>query len=161
MALCIYEAFHTSADAQWDPRFRTLEGCRTVVDFLQQGLMGPLCPQCSPILLHDGVPVGFCFVLQSTPTGGNIPLVGIRPSEKKRGLGRILLRHALGRVIDETVQGRLNMFTVDATTDTDNLSAIAMYRRMGFKEEHNYPHAFLSRERALAYKPGQWCLPPP
>lgn len=160
IALCIYEAFRNSADAEWDPRFRSLESCHRVVDFLQQGLMGPLCAPCSAILLHDDVPAGFCFVLQSSFAGGNIPLVGIRPNENRRGLGRILLKHALNRVVEETVKGRLNMFTVDATTDTDNWAALNMYRRLGFKEEHNYPHAYLSRERAMAYKPGQWCFPP-
>jgi ribosomal protein S18 acetylase RimI-like enzyme len=157
VALSVYEAFHPAADALWDPRFRTPEGCRLVLDLLGQGLMGTLRPECTPILLREGAPVGFCFLLQTGATSGNIPLIGVRPGEKGRGLGRLLLQRTLERVLEETLAGRLNLFGVDATTDTDNPAAIGMYRRLGFREEHHYPHVYLSRERALAFRPGQWC----
>lgn len=157
VALSIYEAFHQAADALWDPRFRTQDGCRSVLQLLVQGLMGELRPECTPILLRKGVPVGFCFLLQTGATTGNIPLIGVCPEEKGRGLGPLLLQRALTGVLEETLAGRLNLFSVDATTDTDNTAAIVMYRRLGFREEHHYPHVYLDREQALAFRPGQWC----
>lgn len=156
-AQSIYEAFEKSADARWDPRFRTLEGATQVVEMITTGVMGAHIPGCTTVLLKDGEPVGFCFLIQASPTGGNIPLIGVRPSEKRKGLGSHLLKGMLERAIQAIMAGQVNMVEISTTMDTDNIPAIKMYRRMGFKEEYNYPHVYLSREAMQRYKPGQWC----
>jgi RimJ/RimL family protein N-acetyltransferase len=153
----IYEAFHTATDAHWDPRFRSVSGAKDVLDLFCADVMGKLLPECTTIALKDGVPVGFCFLLQSGPVSGNVPLVGICPAEKGKGLGNIMLQRTLDTCLQEVVSGKLNVFSINTTMDTDNIAAIKMYRRMGFREETHYPHVYLTREKAQAFRPGQWC----
>jgi ribosomal protein S18 acetylase RimI-like enzyme len=88
---------------------------------------------------------------------GNIPLVGVRPSEKGKNLGNILLQACLNHCIDGMLAERNSILKVSTTMDTDNIPAIKMYRRIGFREEYNYPHVYLTREKAMAYTPGKWC----
>jgi ribosomal protein S18 acetylase RimI-like enzyme len=153
----VFAAFEHSADAKWDPRFRTLYGAKSVVALVTGGIMGTHLPNCTAVLLKNDKPVGFCFIIQPDKTTGNIPLIGVHPDEKKQGFGKHLLQFAISNCIQEMLAGHINILGVNATMNTDNISAIKMYRRMGFKEEYNYPHVYLTREKALAYKPGQWC----
>lgn len=157
VAQSIYESFEKSTDALWDPRFRTLTGARKVVGLLTADMMGKFLPSCTTVVLKDGLPVGFCFLVQDDMMSGNIPLVGVRPSEKGKGLGNILLQTSLSHGIEELLAARNSIFKVSTTMDTDNIAAIKMYRRMGFREDYNYPHVYLTREKALAYTPGKWC----
>lgn len=152
----IHESFETAADAKWDPRFRTLTGAKRVTAMITGGMMGTHQPACTTVALKDGQPVGFCFIIQGNPTAGNIPLIGVKPSEKGKNLGNHLLRQALDNCIDEMLAARVAMLEVTTTLDTDNVPAIKMYRRMGFQEDYNYPHVYLTREKAQAYVPGQW-----
>ena len=90
-------------------------------------------------------------------TEGNVPLVGVKPSEKKQGFGSRLLKHTMDAVLREMLAGHIGMLSVNATHDTDNISAIKMYRRMGFREEYNYPHAYLNKEAMQKVTTGNWC----
>jgi ribosomal protein S18 acetylase RimI-like enzyme len=157
VAKSIYEAFHDATDSYWDPRFRTELGARHVVGLLSNSLMGKFLPDCTSVALHNGEPVGFCFLLQTGTITGNIPLVGVSPAQKGKGLGNLLLKNTLMNCLQAVLAEQLNIFSVDTTTDTDNIAAIKMYRRMGFQEEHNYPHVYLTRERAMAFQERIWC----
>jgi ribosomal protein S18 acetylase RimI-like enzyme len=55
------------------------------------------------------------------------------------------------------LDGDLGIFEVNATMETDNIAALKMYRRMGFKEDYNYPHVYLTQEALQRVKIGQWC----
>ncbi len=153
----IFEAFSKTTDAFWDPRFRSLQGAREVVHFITSGAMGTLHPECSTIALQDGVPVGFCFLVQSDAMTANIPLIGLRPTLKHKGLGLHLLQLTLIKAIQAMVNGEATIFKITATLDTDNIPAIKMYRRLGFRETYNYPHVYLTREKAMAFQVGKWC----
>lgn len=157
VAQSIFESFAPSADAKWDPRFRTLMGAKKVVGLLTHGMMGKFLPACTTVVLKHDVPVGFCFLVQDDVTSGNIPLIGVRPSEAGKGLGNLLLQGAVERCIEEMLAGNNSVLKISTTMDTDNIAAIKMYRRMGFREEYNYPHVYLTREKARAYQPGKWC----
>ncbi len=157
IAQSVYEAFSTASDAKWDPRFRTLLGARKAVGMIQSGMFGKFLPACTSVLLKESVPMGFCFIVEADISLGNIPLIGVRADEKFRGLGNHLLKHSLERTIQEFLEAKISIIAINATLDTDNYAAIKMYRRMGFKEEHHYPHTYLTREKALAYIPGKWC----
>ncbi len=148
VAKSISEAFGKANDSRWDPRFRTVEGSRKVAGLLSEGHMGLFLPDCTSVLLHDDEPVGFCFMLQTDVTAGNIPLIGIRPSERKRGLGKQLLRSSLIRAINAIMAEKLLLTEITATVDTDNYFALKMYRRFGFQETVNYPHCYLDRDTA-------------
>lgn len=157
VAECVYAAFKNATDAKWDPRFRTEIGARKVVGFTTGGLMGTHLPSCTSVVLKNDHPVGFCFLLQADPTTGNIPLIGVHPDEKGKGLGNILLKATLTQAIQEMVAAKIAMLSITTTMDTDNVPAIKMYRRMGFREEYNYPHVYLTREQARSFQPGKWC----
>lgn len=157
VAECVYEAFKDAADALWDPRFRSLMGAKKVVAMITGGMMGTHLAECTTVALKDGVPIGFCFLVQSDMMMGNLPLIGVKPGKKRLGLGAHLLKGMIDRAIDHMMQGKMAMLAISTTTDTDNIPAIKMYRRMGFREEYNYPHVYLTREKARAYQPGVWC----
>jgi ribosomal protein S18 acetylase RimI-like enzyme len=166
VAEVVHLAFKDKSDALWDPRFRTLEGARGIVQFIANGDMGQHLEQASSLLLKQDENgeehvVGFCFLVQTDVSIANIPLVGILPSEHGHGFGVELMRFTLFRVIDQIVRGQVGLTEINATLDTDNGPAIKMYRRFGFQEDYNYPHVYLTREKALAGQAGEWCLAPP
>jgi ribosomal protein S18 acetylase RimI-like enzyme len=107
--------------------------------------------------LKNNVPVGFCFLLQALPTEANIPLIGVRPSESGKGFGKQLLKHTITSCLRGVMAEKITVVAINATMDTDNIQAIKMYRRMGFKEKYNYGHVYLPRSKAEKMKPGQWC----
>ncbi|MEB3287352.1 MAG: GNAT family N-acetyltransferase [Vampirovibrionales bacterium] len=157
VARVIYESFSKASDAQWDPRFRSELGAKKVVGMMTYGMMGDLCEESTSILLKGEEAVGVCFLIQSSMTTGNIPLIGVLPEEKKKQFGSHLLQHTVAKTVQAILDGKMGMLSIDATHDTDNLSAIKMYRRMGFREDYNYPHVYLPTEKLRAFKPGQWC----
>lgn len=153
----VYEAFSKATDSLWDPRFRTALGGRRVVGMITQSMMGTHLPSCTSVLLKDDKAVGFCFVIQTSMTEGNIPLIAVSPTEKHKGLGNRLLKHSLDAVVEQILAGKLGMLSVSATLDTDNIAAIKMYRRMGFREESNYPHIYLPKDSLMTMAVGKWC----
>jgi GNAT superfamily N-acetyltransferase len=159
VAQTLFEAFSKAPDALWDPRFRTLEGTRGIVNMVVQGDMGRHIGDCTTVLLKDNEPIGICFLLEANLGVGNIPLVGLRPSESGKKLGNLLLKSTLDKtikaILDESKQ--FGMLEINATMETDNFAAIRMYRRMGFVEEYNYPHVYLEVDRAKKLTPGKWC----
>ncbi len=157
VAEIMLEAFHEASDAYWDPRFRSLLGTRRIMGMLQSGGMGEFLAGSTTLAFYDEHPVGFCMLLQTGPMSGNIPLVGVRDAHKGKGLGNHMLRRTLEDAYTKALSGEQNVFNINTTADTDNFAAIKMYRRMGFREEHNYPHLYMSRQKALAFKPGVWC----
>ncbi len=157
VAECVYDAFSSAVDSLWDPRFKTLLGARSLVGVLTSDLIGKFMPSCTSVLLRQDEPIGFCFLLQDTLTQAHIPLIGLKPDEKRKNLGNALLRDCLDRVIQEMLAGHNSILKIYSTTDTDNIRAIKMYRRMGFREEYNYPHVYLTRDKLLAFQPGKWC----
>ena len=100
------------------------------------------------ILLENGVPKGFCFVNLTTDNIANVPIIGISPEMKYKGLGQLLLTKALEDVIKDVMAGKLPLIEFNATVDTDNLPAINMYRKLGFKESTNYLHAYCELEKS-------------
>lgn len=157
VAECIYEAFKDAADAKWDPRFRTLLGARRVVAMITGDMMGRHIPACTTVALYNDVPAGFCFLIQADPLHGNIPLIGVHPDHARKQLGSRMLKMSLDSCITEMLEGRIAMIGVNTTTDTDNIPAIHMYRRMGFRDETNYPHVYLPRESLKTLEVGKWC----
>lgn len=138
----IYESFENMQDYKFDPRFKTLEGCEDILAKIAESIYGVFLPEHSKILLENGIPKGFCFVNLTIDNLANVPLIGISPNLKYKGLGQLLLTHALDSVIKSVMSGELKLVELNATLDTDNLPAINMYRKLGFKESTCYPQAY-------------------
>jgi GNAT superfamily N-acetyltransferase len=142
----IYESFHTAPDAKFDPRFRTPEGCKKVVTMLVNSIMGDFLPNCTSVLIHEGQVAGICFANLTTQEMGNIPLIGLMPSAQGKGLSIQLLKQSIVNFITDVIEARLDCMEVNATVETDNFPALKMYRKIGFREDYNYPHAYMENE---------------
>lgn len=142
----IYESFHTAPDAKFDPRFRTPEGSKKVVKMLSESIIGDFLPACTSVLIHENKPVGICFGNLTAPEIGNIPLIGLMPSAQGKGLSLHLIKNTLTCFIRELIDGKIDCLEVNATVETDNFPALKMYRKVGFKEDYNYPHAYKENE---------------
>lgn len=138
----IYESFKNMQDQKFDPRFLELSGCEDILAKIIENVYGIFLPDKTKILLENGVPKGFCFVNLTTENIANIPIIGISPELKYNGLGQLLLTKALDDLIKDVMAGLLPLIELNATVDTDNLPAINMYRKLGFKESSNYLHAY-------------------
>lgn len=138
----IYDSFHTAPDAKFDPRFRTIEGCKKVVGMLVDSTIGDFQPKCTSVLILDNKPVGICFGNLTTPDIGNIPLVGLSPEAQGKGLSVHLLKNTIMNFIREVIEARLDCLEINATVETDNFPALKMYRKIGFREDYHYPHAY-------------------
>lgn len=142
----IYESFHTAPDAKFDPRFRTLEGCQLVVKMLVESIIGDFLPECTSVLINNAEPVGICFGNLTTPTIGNVPLIGLMPSAQGKGLSVQLLKNTIKNFIKGVIDAKLNCLEINATVETDNFPALKMYRKVGFREDYNYPHAYIENK---------------
>lgn len=152
------EAFAESVDALWDPRFRSREGVKEALAFVQSGSYGKFWPQCCTILLNaEDKPVGVCLINIVSSEEANIPLIGVLKSERQKKLGRQLLAQTVNRSIDEVLAKRSNISIISATTATGNISSVRMYRNTSFQEEIWYPHVYQEKESVLKRRAGQWC----
>ena len=138
----IYLSFYEMQDKKFDSRFASKEGCEDILAKITENIYGNFLPQYTKILLQDGIPVGFCLINLTTDIIANVPLIGISPSIKFKKLGQTLLSLALKDIITATDKGLLPLLEINATVDTDNLPAINIYRKTGFKESVYYPQAY-------------------
>lgn len=139
----VHAAFKDSSDALFDPRFKSLEGTRNIIENIVSGHYGEFLPEAVSVLLYDGTLCGFCFV---NITGGkiaNIPIFAIDPVHQGKGLSKHLLKKSLQTLIDWTKTGKREFSEVNTTTETNNYQALKMYRHVGFKEDYCYPQSFL------------------
>lgn len=138
----IFDSFKNMQDQKFDLRFKTIEGCEDIVYKITQNVYGIFLPDKTKLLLEKGIVKGFCFVNLTTDNIANVPLIGISPELKYKGLGQILLSRALDGVLQSVINGERPLIELNATVDTDNLPAINMYRKLGFKESTCYPQAY-------------------
>lgn len=143
----IYESFHTAPDAKFDPRFRSIEGSTKVVKMIADSVIGEFQPACTSVLVKDGKPCGICFGNLTTPQKGNVPLIGLLPEAQGKGFSLHLLKNTILCFINEVIEARLDCMEINATVETDNYPALKMYRKLGFREDYHYPHAYLTNEK--------------
>lgn len=157
LAQLIYSTFHPMNDANWDPRFRTPEGCRQVVELITSNKLGEFQASHSLLAKQGETLVGFSLLTQFGYTGGNIPLIGVAPEHQGKKFGEYLLGKHIALMVEGVMSGELMMMDVSATMDTDHWPAVKMYRRLGFAEQQNYGHCYVPRTKVEQYKAGVWC----
>ena len=139
----IREAFDNSADALFDPRFKSDKGVRDILTKVTENVYAEFLPQASTVLLYDDEPVGLCFMNLTGGSIANIPLFGIKRAHQGKGLSKHLLNKSVGKLIEIADSGERPITEVNTTTETNNFKALNMYRNIGFKEDYNYPQSYL------------------
>ena len=140
----VNEAFEESADALFDPRFKTLEGTNDIIHKIVEDVYAEFLPQATTVLLHNGKPAGFCFMNLTGGQIANIPIFGLKKEHQGKGLSKLMLANSLKKLISMSENGTRNITEVNTTTETNNFQALKLYRHLGFKEDYNYPQSYLA-----------------
>jgi len=138
----IHQEFSKLNDAKFDPRFRTFEGTKTIINEITQGLYGEFNPKYTTILLKDNQVAGCCLVNFTTNEIANIPLIALNSNYKKQGLGLFMLKNSANLLKQDIQAKNIQIKVLNATCDTENPPAIKAYRKAGFKEKTFYTHAY-------------------
>lgn len=139
----VQQAFEDSADALFDPRFKTLDGTYDIINKIVKNIYAEFLPQTTTVLLCNNMPVGFCFMNLTGGSIANIPIVAIKKEHQSKGLSKHLLKQSLEKLIEMFENGVRPITEVNTTTETNNFQALKMYRHLGFKEDYNYPQSYL------------------
>ena len=139
----VQEGFETSADALFDPRFKTIEGTRDIISKIVKNIYAEFLPEATTVMLYNNIPVGFCFMNLTGGRIANIPIVSIRKEHHGKGLSKHMLKKSVEKLIEMADNGIKPITEVNTTTETNNFQALKMYRHLGFKEDYNYPQSYL------------------
>ncbi len=139
----VQEGFENSADALFDPRFKSIEGTQDIITKIVKDLYAEFLPEATTIMLYNNEPVGFCFMNLTGGRIANIPLVSIKKEHQGKGLSKHMLKKSVEKLIEWVDNGEKPITEVNTTTETNNFNALRMYRHLGFKEDYNYPQAYL------------------
>lgn len=140
----VQSAFENSSDALFDPRFKSIEGTKDILEKIVAGVYGEFLPEATSVLLNGEEPCGFCFI---NITGGkiaNIPIVAIKQEHQGKGFSKYLLNKSVSKLVDWVKAGERDFSEVNTCTETNNFQALKMYRNVGFKEDYNYPQSYLT-----------------
>mgnify|MGYP002624235471 CR=1 FL=1 len=137
----IQEAFKNSSDALFDPRFRTLDGCRDILTKVVNDVYAEFLKDATSVLLFNDTPVGFSFMNITNRTIVNIPLVGLKQEHQGKGLSTIMLKHSMDEIFNNNLLSGVT--EINTTTETNNLQALRLYKNLGFIEDYSYPQAYL------------------
>ncbi len=137
----INEAFRDSFDSLFDPRFKTLSGCRDIITKVVRDVYAQFLPEATSVLLYKNNPVGFSFMNITNESIVNIPLVGIRNDHQGKGLSTIMLKHSMDTIF--LMEKSSDILEINTTTETNNLQALRLYKNLGFIEDYNYPQAYI------------------
>ena len=143
----VREAFDTSADALFDPRFKTIEGTADILEKITKDIYAEFLPEATSVLLCSGIPIGFCFMNLTGGQIANIPIVAIKKEHQGRGLSKHMLKRSVDKLIEWVDSGEKHILEVNTCTETNNFQALKMYRHLGFKEDYNYPQSYLPTRR--------------
>ena len=66
-------------------------------------------------------------ISSSTPIGGHLARLAVRPEQQGRGIGHLLLHDLLTQFLRRGAQ------TITVNTQKDNIASLALYRRLGFE----------------------------
>lgn len=138
----IHNNFKETSDALFDTRFKSVSGTEDIINKITDSIYGEFLPEATSVLLHLERPVGIVFANLTTDNIANIPLVAINKDFRGKGYSTNLLSRTLG-IIKDNVKNGAPYTEINVTTETDNYSALKMYRRVGFREDYSYTQAYL------------------
>ena len=139
----IHEGFSKASDALFDTRYKTVEGTSDILDKIINNIYGEFLPESTSVLLYKGEPCGFCFTNITAGRIANIPLVAIAEEHQGKGLAKYLIKKSVETLVEKTHNGEREFTEVNVSAETNNISALKMYRHIGFKEDYSYPQSYL------------------
>ncbi len=137
----VQEAFIESSDALFDPRFKTLEGCRDIINKIVNDVYAEFMPASTSVLLYNDKPVGFSFINITDSSIVNIPIAAISKDHQGKGLSTLMLKKSMDEILKYNDANPIQ--EINTTTETDNLQALRLYKNLGFIEDYSYPQSYL------------------
>jgi GNAT superfamily N-acetyltransferase len=127
-------AYQTTVDVELNMLYRTVEGCRNVLENLQQqGGCGPLVAEASVLARARGQGIGFVMVTEIAPRQGHLVQVAVLPAYQRQGVGRLLVHHCL------TQLAARHFDTLSLIVSRANQRAFGLYETMGLQEILTFP----------------------
>ncbi|MCH8908202.1 MAG: GNAT family N-acetyltransferase [Candidatus Heimdallarchaeota archaeon] len=118
-----------SIDGHIFPEFQTTVGCENFVGNLVEGRFGKFLFNHSLFLINKERVIGFCFVTEHNDTVGFIPIMGLLPDFRGKGLGKSILLSVISKMKMESPQFE----KLGLTVTEENYPAYSMYKKYGFK----------------------------
>jgi ribosomal protein S18 acetylase RimI-like enzyme len=133
-AAIMLAAYHGGVDAEMAQQYRTYERCELVLQNLL-GESGGGIPilEASAMARHRGRGIGFIILTEIAPRQGHLAQVSVLPEYQRQGLGRLLLRYGLSRLVE------LGFDTLSLIVSRLNRRALKMYQLIGFQSVLSFP----------------------
>lgn len=141
----IHQAFKHSSDGLFDSRFLSTKGCRDIIEKITENVYGEFLPEITKVLTYKKKPVGICFANMTNDKIANIPLVGILKHHRNQGFGKLLLKSLTESLISVSLTTGREISEINASCDSDSISAVSMYEAVGFTSEYSYAQAYLPK----------------
>ena len=133
-AAILHEAYDGSIEAEIHARYRTVDGCRRVLDdIINQGGCGPLVPEASALARYRSQGLGLVVVTEVAPRHGHLTQVAVVPQYRRRGVGQLLLDHSVSRLVEHHFE------TFSLIVSRDNAPALRLYRTNGLQSVLSFP----------------------
>jgi ribosomal protein S18 acetylase RimI-like enzyme len=127
-------AYDGGVDAEIYELYRSLDGCRIVLDnILHQGGCGIPVGEASALARQRGRRVGFVLVTEIAPRHGHLVQVAVHPEFQRQGIGRNLVEYSLWRLAD------LPFDSLSLIVSRSNDRALRLYRAMHFQPVLAFP----------------------
>ena len=138
----IHQSFKDTSDALFDSRFKSNNGSKDILEKITENIYGQFLPGITKVLLYKKRPDGFCFANLTNDKIANIPLVAILKKHRNNGFGKMLLKRAVDSLLSSAISGGWKLKELNASCDSDNITALGMYTANGFSEKYSYPQAY-------------------
>ena len=140
-AAILQAAYMGSIEAEILALYRTLDGCRAVLDkIVNQGSCGVLVADASSIAHRGRRSLGFAVITEVARRQGHLPQVAVLPDCQRQGIGRGLLDHSLRRLAEGGFE------TLSLIVSRANDRALRLYQSMGFQSVLDFPVGIWQRE---------------
>jgi N-acetylglutamate synthase-like GNAT family acetyltransferase len=133
-AVILHAAYDGSVEAEIHARYRTVDGCRRVLDdIINQGGCGRLVVEASALARHRSQGVGLVVVTEVAPRHGHLTQVAVVPQYRRRGIGQLLLDHSVSRLVEHHFE------TFSLIVSRDNAPALGLYHASGLQSVLSFP----------------------
>ncbi len=135
-ARIIQRSYRGEPDSLINIQYRTEAGCAELLSILTDHIWcGDFLPHVARVAVDraTGASVGVLIASRIGNRSGHIGQISLLPSYQQRGIGRRMIREALGEFKER------GFLTASLAVTSANLSALHLYKSSGFKTVHSFP----------------------